>query len=259
MGVERCWDREGVLLAGEEHRGAGPPIVLLHGWCCDRSFLAPQIEYFAARGRHIVALDLRGHGASGTSACDVTLELLAEDVAWLIEELGLERARVAGHSMGGVVALELANRRAELVDRIAMMDSIVAIPPHLEGVAQGLALLLDSPRCGETIAEFVGSMLLAPDCDPEIARRAIDTMRRAAPEIARSCWESSLAYDDRGALKSCPVPLLFLAAENSVAGLEELPDMNPALELVCMGGVSHFHPLEAPDATNAVLERFFGI
>ena len=47
-----------------------------------------------------------------------------------------------------------------------------------------------------------------------------------------------------------------MAAENSVVSLEELPDMNPGLELVCMRGVSHFHPLEAPEVTNQLLERF---
>ncbi len=257
MDSDRRWNREGVALAGEEHPGDGPAVVLLHGWCCDRSFLAPQIEHFASRGRHVVAVDLRGHGASDRGRVECSLRVVADDVAWLIEELGLGRAMIAGHSMGGLVALDLATRRAELVERIAMLDSIVAIPRHLADAAAGLSRLLDSQRCAETIAEFVEKWLLMPDTDEQLARRAINTMSSAPPEVAIPCWESLVAYDDRGALKACPVPLLFVASDNSVVNLEELPDMNPGLELVCMRGVSHFHPLEAPDATNQLLDRFF--
>jgi pimeloyl-ACP methyl ester carboxylesterase len=261
MRDERGWslERDGIVLAGEEHPGRDPAIVLLHGWCCDRSFLAPQIEYFASRDHHVVALDLRGHGQSGRGpeSAESSVELLADDVAWLIEQLGLGRVMVAGHSMGGVVALELANRRAELVERIAMLDSIVAIPSHLEAAAQGLSRLLDSPRCSETIAEFVEKWLVVPGTDATLVRRVVDAMSGAHPGVALACWESLVAYDDRGALKACPVPLLFVASENSVACLAELPDMNPGLELACIAGVSHFHPLEAPDATNQLLERFF--
>ena len=106
-------------------------------------------------------------------------------------------------------------------------------------------------------AEFVERWLVAPETDEALARRAIDTMRSARPEVASACWASLVEYDDRGAIKACPLPMLFVAASNSVANLEELPDMNPGLELACIAGVSHFHPLEAPLATNQLLERFF--
>jgi len=257
MGSVRRWERDGIVLAVEEHPGDGPVVVLLHGWCCDRSFLAPQVEHFASLGRHVVALDLRGHGESGGAGSDCSLEAMVDDVAWLIEQLGPGRAMVAGHSMGGVVALDLAHRRAELVERIAMLDSIVGIPDHLAPAVEGLTLMLDSPRCAETIREFVDKWLLVPGTDETLRRRAIEQMSAANPDVALQCWSSLVEYDDRSALKACPVPILFVAAENSVACLEELPDMNPGLELACMHGVSHFHPLEAPEATNLLLERFF--
>jgi pimeloyl-ACP methyl ester carboxylesterase len=259
MNSERRWEREGVVLAGVEYPGDGAPIVLVHGWCCDRSFLSPQIQYLASRGRHVVGLDLRGHGQSDVGDDALSLEVFVDDVAWLIDELGRGRAMVAGHSLGGVVALELAVRRPELVERIAMLDSIVAIPAHIEEAAQGLSLMLDSPRFTETMSEFVENFLVTADTDPALVRRVVDHMSAARPEVAIPCWESLVAYDDRGGLKACPVPLLFTAASNSVTCLEELPDMNAGLELVCMADVSHFHPLEAPDATSELLDRFFRI
>ena len=253
--VDRQWERDGVVLHGEDHPGAGAHVPLIHGWCCDRSFLAPQLEHLA-RERRVVALDLRGHGRSGGAGADCSLRALSDDVAHVIEACGLERPAIGGHSMGGVVALDVAVRRPELVGAIAMFDSIVVRPPHLGRAAEGLSLLLASPRFRETVVDFVEGWLLRPDTDRVLRDRVVATMSAADPDVALQCWQSMIEYDDRGALKACPVPILFVAAENTVAALEELPDMNPDLELVCMRGVSHFHPLEAPDATNRVLSTF---
>ena len=94
------------------------------------------------------------------------------------------------------------------------------------------------------------------DTPPELRARALDTMTAAEPSVAFQCWSSMNEFDDRGAIKACEVPLLFMAAENKATALEELPDMNPGLELICMRGVSHLHPIEAPDATNCHLADF---
>jgi pimeloyl-ACP methyl ester carboxylesterase len=251
------WECNGVTLRGEDHPGDGPSLVFVHGWCCDRSFLAPQVEFFAKqRSQRVVSLDLRGHGQSTGHDSECTIEQFAADVASVIEQCGLDRPTVVGHSMGGVVALELAMRRPELVASIAMLDSWVAVHSHLAGATEGLSLLLDSPRCSETIGDFVGEWLLRDDTPAELRTRALDTMMAADPSVALQCWSSMNEFDDRGAIKACPVPILFMAAENKVTALEELPDMNPGLELVCMRGVSHFHPVEAPDATNRHLADF---
>ena len=81
-------------------------------------------------------------------------------------------------------------------------------------------------------------------------------MRGADPRVALAAWSSMVEHDDRLALKACPTPILFTAAESSVAGLDELQHLNPKLELVRLLGVSHFHPLEEPELTNRYIEGF---
>lgn len=255
QGAEKAWTRGGVVLRGEERGSGDSSVVLVHGWCCDRSFLAPQLEALS-RGHRIVSLDLRGHGRSDGKGSDCSLGAMADDLAHVIAQEGLDRPLVVGHSMGGVVALDLAVRHPEHVGAIAMLDSLVAIPSRLTGLAEGLTLLLASQRFRETVAEFVEQWLLAPTTDRALRDRAVETMVEADPDVALQAWQSLVEYDDRGALKSCPVPILFVAASNSVASLEELPDLNADLELVCMRDVSHFLPLEAPEATIRELEGF---
>jgi pimeloyl-ACP methyl ester carboxylesterase len=57
-------DVNGATIVYEEQYGEHPPVPLVHGWCCDHSYLDPQFEHFAQLGRHIIAADLRGYGAS---------------------------------------------------------------------------------------------------------------------------------------------------------------------------------------------------
>ena len=90
--------RDGVALFYEEAGEGDPPIVLVHGWCCDHAYFAPQFEHFR-RAHRVVAVDLRGHGKSDKPRQDYTIEMLADDVAWLCGELGLVKPVVIGHSI----------------------------------------------------------------------------------------------------------------------------------------------------------------
>ena len=95
-------DIGGLRLFFEERGSGGRPLVFVHGWCCDHTFFAPQVEHFA-RGRRVVAVDLRGCGRSdrpdpGEAHYDTAA--FADDVAALCHELSLDGPVVVGHSMG---------------------------------------------------------------------------------------------------------------------------------------------------------------
>jgi len=94
---------------------AGPPVLLLHGWTA-----SADVNFFAVfpelAGRHrVVALDHRGHGRGLRPRTPFSLEDCADDAAALLDELGLDRAVVAGYSMGGPIALLLHHRHPRLV------------------------------------------------------------------------------------------------------------------------------------------------
>ncbi|MDB5315515.1 MAG: esterase [Rhodospirillales bacterium] len=121
--------------------GSGPPVVLLHGlfgsaqnWGTIQNALAPE--------HRVIALDLRNHGASPHAATMEYAEMAA-DVAHTLAALGVPRAAVLGHSMGGKVAMMLALTAPELVERLVVADiAPVAYGPHLRGV---VATMQDVP------------------------------------------------------------------------------------------------------------------
>ena len=93
--------------------GAGdPPMIFVHGWCCDRSHFAPQVTHFSAS--HAVAtMDLRGHGESsapdpGPGGDDIAA--LADDVLAVAAAAGLQRPVLVGHSLGALIGLVCAAR-----------------------------------------------------------------------------------------------------------------------------------------------------
>jgi pimeloyl-ACP methyl ester carboxylesterase len=93
---------------GYDRLGSGPPLVLLHSLGTDRCVWHPVLDRLATQ-RDVIALDLPGFGESPALPDDVTPHALAAVVATFVrDELGLERPHVAGNSLGGWIALELA-------------------------------------------------------------------------------------------------------------------------------------------------------
>lgn len=106
-----------------ERRGEGPPIVFVHASIVDHGFWQPQVRELSSSFT-TVAYDLRGHGRTGPSEADpYTVELFAEDLAALIEELGLRDPIVCAHSLGGLVALRYAADHAGDLAGLVLADT----------------------------------------------------------------------------------------------------------------------------------------
>lgn len=99
----------GVRLSGEQS-GEGPAIVLLHGLTATRRYVVMGSRALERAGHKVVAYDARGHGHSGPAPTSdgYTYELLAEDLRAVLDEMGIERAVLAGASMGAQTALRFA-------------------------------------------------------------------------------------------------------------------------------------------------------
>ncbi|MEU4576393.1 alpha/beta fold hydrolase [Nonomuraea sp. ATR24] len=112
----------------EEGDPAAPALVLLHGRTADHNDWNGITQHLARR-HHVLVPDLRGHGASdrpGTYA----IPDMAEDVAGLLDALGIDRAVVVGHSLGGMVAYHLAMNHPGRVTRLVIEDSAAPEPMH---------------------------------------------------------------------------------------------------------------------------------
>ena len=100
--------------------GQGPPLVMLHGLMGSSTNWGGMAKRLGLKHR-VIAMDARNHGASG-HAPDMEYGALADDVAQTLAAMGVPRAAVLGHSMGGKIAMMLALTRPEMVERLVVAD-----------------------------------------------------------------------------------------------------------------------------------------
>ncbi len=116
----RYVDVDGVTVAYVDSGGAGSPLVLVHGLSSYTSFWEEQIPALSAAGYRVIALDLPGYGASDRPDAPCTPPWYAALVARFMETLGVPRATIMGHSMGGQIALTLALTEPDRVSRLVL-------------------------------------------------------------------------------------------------------------------------------------------
>ena len=242
---------------GYEAAGTGDPALLFfHGWCGDRSFFAPQFDFFSDRHR-VVSVDLPGHGASALPE-EYSIEAFANKAAELAHELRLGRSIVFGHSIGAMVALALAHQSAELVGAVALID-----PPPLskevwKGFATQLITSFEGPDGPAGRRQFVEQMFLPTD-DPTRRAEIIQTMTSVSNDIAIPLVRAIAAFDGMAALRECKVPILVISSAVPTNNAESLLEANPTITLGQTVGAGHFLQLEVPEQVNPMIERFLAI
>jgi pimeloyl-ACP methyl ester carboxylesterase len=247
--------RHNVSLFYEEAPGGAPPLVLVHGWACDHTFMAPQ--FVAFRGAHrVVAVDLRGHGRSDKPQQDYTIPAFADDLAWVCRELALDQPVVIGHSMGGAVALELAAAGPQALSGVALLDTAVLPAPEAWAGVQPVLAALRTPGYREVVRQFVADAFFLASDDPQLKESAIRAMLETPHHVLASAFEGIFAWDSAAAAARCRVPTLYVASTRPRGDVDRFRQACPALvhgQVVCSG---HFVQLVVPDQVNAMVGRF---
>jgi pimeloyl-ACP methyl ester carboxylesterase len=252
--------RDGVTLAYERADGERAPIALIHGWCCDHSYFAPQFEHLADRGHTVVAVDLRGHGASDAPAGDYAVGALADDVAWLLAEIEIERPVVIGHSMGGVVGYDLAVRHSAVPSALVMIDSPVARMAASRAGMPAFLERLDGQDAERVLTEYVESALLLPTDELPRREKITERMSRTAHHVMAGAFEGMYEFDPDELEGRVRVPSLFIAADTTpLSDVSHLLELMPEMQFGQTVGSGHFCPLEVPDQVNAMLDRFLDL
>lgn len=228
-----------------EVRGKGDPVVLLHGGGVTADSWWGQLPALAERFR-VYAPERRGHGRTHDLPGPVTSELMAQDTAAFLDELGTGPVHLVGWSAGGTVALWLALRRPDLVRKLVLISS---------GVSRDGGTVADQELVSETAVPLLDSMFrpqyepLSPD-GPEHFPVVFGKWLRMWREEPDFGFES---------LARLSMPVLVMQGdddgvrvEHSAAVATALPDA----QLAVIPGTSHVAPLEKPALVNQLLLDF---
>jgi pimeloyl-ACP methyl ester carboxylesterase len=244
------------------------PIVLIHCFTCAIDWWDRMLPRLQANHR-VVAVDLLGHGGSEKPGSGYTPANQAKLVAEALERLGVSDAEVVGHSLGGAVAVALAQQDPQLVDRVVIVD----MPPDNSygdlGLIAGLAF---KPVLGEalwtikpdfSIRDGLG-VAFAPGFDvPDAFVDDVKRMTYTAYDESPSGTEDFLveeSLDER--MRETGLPLLVLmGAEEQIVddprrALAQYAGTVPGAQTKLVAGAGHSPNVEKPAETAALVLRF---
>ena len=254
-------DVEGLRI-GYERAGAGPPLVLLHGFVGDaRSTWTRQLEGLSDEFT-VVAWDMPGAGGSSEPPEWFRSPHFADCLAGFIDALGLVRPHLVGLSFGGVVALELFRRHPDIPRTLVLAGAYAGWAGSLapEQVEERLRFCLRAAELSPQ--EFVDAMIPSMFCEPDTARvvEFAASMRRFSPAGFRMMARASAEADLRDVLGRVNVPTLLLSGDGDARAplpiAEALHAAIPGSRLVVLPGVGHVSSVEAPQRFNREVRDF---
>lgn len=255
--------RIGEIELGWEEAGQGLPLVLLHAFPLNRRMWQAQQQALAVRYR-VITPDLRGHGESAVGEEDSTMERLAEDVARLLDALGLERVVLGGLSMGGYVAFAFLRRYAARLAGLILADTRAGADTEEGRRGRFETAAVAEKEGSAAIAERLLPKLLAPathEKKPEVVRAVREMILATSPAgIARALRGMAARPDSSPLLPTINVPTLVLVGEEDMltppAEAEAMARSIPGAKLVKIPAAGHLSNLEQPAAFTAAVEEF---
>lgn len=250
-------ERDGLRLFYERAGSGEPELLFVPGWCCDHSWFRPQFDHFAV-SHAVTALDLRGVGRSDAPEDGYTIPDFADDVAWLCDEVEVVRPVVVGHSLGGMIGVELAARYPEVARALVLVDPgpIDPLPATVERF-HDLAEQLAGPDGAAVRRAYVSDM---GALDSALAAQIVHAMCAVPLRVATAVIRGVNEWDGRAAFARCAVPVLLLRAElGPDPDAVRLQALKPDLQVGVTVGAGHFHQIEVPGQVNAMIDRFLSL
>ncbi|MBW5483859.1 alpha/beta fold hydrolase [Streptomyces bambusae] len=255
----------GTALRYDDHGPAdGLPVLLVHGHPFNRSMWRPQVEALTRAGHRAVTPDLRGYGESEVVPGTTAFAEFADDLAALLDHLGIDRAVIGGVSMGGQITMEFQRTHPGRVRALILCDTSPA--PELEAGKEARRAMADR-LLAEGMAGYADEVIdkmIAPynvTAQPETAAHVLGMMRTTDPRGAAAALRGRAERPSYlGTLAATDVPVLVVVGADdtytTVADTQTWTPVLPQADVIVIEGAGHLPNLEQPETVNTALLHF---
>jgi len=241
--------------------GTGAPVVLVHAIGCDHT-MWDALAADLAQDHRVIRVDVRGHGQSPVTPRPYTLEMLADDIAALFDEMGVSRAHYVGLSMGGMIGQAFALRHPRRLDRLVIANGTSSYGP--EGAAMWRARAKAVEDGGlEAIRDMVAARYFSDAfraSHESVVSEVMQKFVRTPREGYLGCCDAIARLDFSRDLARIAVPTLVIAggldAGTPPAMSEAIARGIPGASLEVIPGAAHLAAVEAPEAFNGAVRQF---
>lgn len=247
-----------------EESGRGLPVVLIHGFPLDHALWAPQLAGLVDRCR-CIAPDLPGFGDSRAPRA-ASMDLYADAIVALLDELAIDRAVIGGLSMGGYIAFALWRRHRDRVRALMLVDTKAGPDPDEARRRRSEQIdLVRREGAGALAPRLLESMLArrTRERHPDVVERVLAMMgRQPVDGIAAALGAMIDRPDSTATLATIDVPTLVIVGEEDAATppdeARRIHDGIAGSTLEIVEGAGHLSSVERPAAVNHVMAEFLG-
>lgn len=256
-------DRE--FLVREAGPESGRPILLLHGLAGSSLGEWYQIGQKLATGRRVIMIDHRNHGMAPQATTRYEVEDVADDIAGVLDAIGVGAVDVVGYSMGGTIAQALAERHKGRVGRLVLIATFAAHPDQMKWlrvVGTMLARAWERLTGMGTPEVRSGYLLATKAVQPRHARWLWEETHRRSPDAGAEATLALLRFDSRKWVGRLEVPTMVMIPTQDLlippAWQYELASLIPDVEVVEIVGARHEVVWTHPDRVVDELSAFLG-
>ena len=255
--VERktCQAPDGVTIVYSVAGRGDTALVFVHGGMADRTFFDGQLAAFADRYK-VIALDLAGHGESGTNRTKWGIAQFGGDVKAVVDAEKPRQVILFGNSLGGPAVVEAALLLPGRVAGVVGIDTFQDVG-HPETPEYARLATEDAHKRAEAFrADYAGSMkamvkmLFHADADPTLVAEAERRMTKTSPDAVYAMLSSYAGYDTNASVRRLTVPLRAINGDLYPTDLQTIRKVKADFDAIVMKHMGHYPMLERPEEFN---------
>ncbi|MFQ5982549.1 MAG: alpha/beta fold hydrolase [Woeseiaceae bacterium] len=244
--------------------GSGMPILFLHSFGHNKNLWFPQLTHFVQRGYRVIAPDMPGHGDSSFDPDNHTVDAIGRMYGEFLDQLGIDKAIVAGISIGGYIALRMWARRPEQISGLVMICSKAEADSD-EIKERRRAQIENIHANGLENFVITGAPKRVSPKTAEERPWVVDWIKMmnftvSAEANAATLEAMAVKEDDTGTLQTIDVPTLILSGSDDIFIPKDSPhNLNKGIKNSVHHEIQeagHVASLENPTAVNQYMEDF---